>query len=164
MFEALGQAFEMMVLEENFKLVFCGTDGAGETCTWRRYGTGMRKDGVWSGSKELLAAAELWNLRIVGSINCTGVDVLDRDSPQLQLSRIADGSFQSANLVPYPALVTVGDLPLGLPVSMSFTLRRFRTLELACGGLVTLNAMRLVSTLGLETLFVLWSWILRPCL
>ena len=26
---------------------------------------GMRKDGVWSGCKELLAAAELWNLRIV---------------------------------------------------------------------------------------------------
>ena len=63
MFEALGQAFakagkapadartvrtavvaKMMVLEENFKPVFCGTDGAGETCTWRRYCTGMRKD------------------------------------------------------------------------------------------------------------------------
>ena len=84
MFEALGQAFakagkvptdartvrmavvaKMTILEENFKPVFCGTDGAGEPCTWRRYCTGMRKDGVWGGCKELLAAAELWNLRIV---------------------------------------------------------------------------------------------------
>ena len=83
MFEALGQALakagktptdartartavvaNMMVLEENVKLVFW-TDGAGETCTWRRYCTGMRKDGVWDGCKELLAAAEHWNLRIV---------------------------------------------------------------------------------------------------
>ena len=56
---------KMMVFEENFKLIFCGIGGAGETCTWRRYCTGMRKDGVWGGSKELLAAAELWNLRIV---------------------------------------------------------------------------------------------------
>ena len=48
-----------------FKPVFCGTDGAGETCTWRRYCTGMRKDGVWGGCKKLLAAAELWNLCIV---------------------------------------------------------------------------------------------------
>ena len=54
-FEALGQAFanagktptdartvrtavvaEMMVLEENFKPVFCGIDGTGEPCTWKR--------------------------------------------------------------------------------------------------------------------------------
>ena len=58
MFEALGQAFaeagksptdartvrtavvtKMMILEENFTPVFCGTDGAGEPCTWRRYCT-----------------------------------------------------------------------------------------------------------------------------
>ena len=84
MFEALGQAFakagktptdartvrtavvaKLMVLEENFKPVFCGTDAVGETCTWKRYCTDMRKDGVWGGCKELLAAAELWNLRIV---------------------------------------------------------------------------------------------------
>ena len=56
---------KMMVLEENFKPVFCGTDGSGETCTWKRYCTGMTKDGVWGGCKELLAAAEPWNLRIV---------------------------------------------------------------------------------------------------
>ena len=68
MFEALGQAFakagktptdartvrtavvaQMMVHEENVKSVFCGTDGAGETCTWKRYCTGIRKDGVWDG-------------------------------------------------------------------------------------------------------------------
>ena len=73
MLEALGQAFakagktptdartvrtavvaKMMFLEANFKPVFCGTDGAGETCTWKRYCTGMRKDGVWGGCKELL--------------------------------------------------------------------------------------------------------------
>ena len=84
MFEALGQAFakagktptdartvrtavvaKMMILEEIFKPVFCGTEGAGEPCTWRQYCTGMRKDGVWGGCKELLAAAELWNLRTV---------------------------------------------------------------------------------------------------
>ena len=66
MFEAPGQAFakagktptdartvrtavvaKMMILGEIFKPVFCGTDGAGEPCTWRRYCTGMRKDGVW---------------------------------------------------------------------------------------------------------------------
>ena len=81
MFEALGQAFakagktptdartvrtavvaKMMILEENFKPVFCGTDGVGEPCNWRRYCTGMRKDGVWGGCKELLAAAELWKI------------------------------------------------------------------------------------------------------
>ena len=62
MFEAVGQAFakasktptdartvrtavvaKMMVLQENFKPVFCGTDGAGEPSTWRRYCTGMKK-------------------------------------------------------------------------------------------------------------------------
>ena len=52
-----------MVLEENVKAVFCGTDGAGEPCTWGRHCSGMRKDGVWCGCKELLAAAELWKLR-----------------------------------------------------------------------------------------------------
>ena len=65
MFEALVQAFakagkaptyartvrtavvaKMMVLEEKIKPVFCGTSGVGEPCTWRRYCTGMRKDGV----------------------------------------------------------------------------------------------------------------------
>ena len=83
MFEAPGQAFakagkptvagtvrtavvaKMMILEENSMPVFCGTDGAGETCTWRRYCIGMRKDVVWGGCKEVPAAAELWNLRIV---------------------------------------------------------------------------------------------------
>ena len=79
MFEVLGHAFakggktptdvrtvrtavvaKMMILVENFKPVFCGTDGAGEPCTWRRYCTGMRKDGVWGGCRELLAAEELW--------------------------------------------------------------------------------------------------------
>ena len=56
---------KMMVLEENIKPVFCGTDGVGEPCTWRRYCTGMRMDGVLGGCKELLAAPELWNLRNV---------------------------------------------------------------------------------------------------
>ena len=54
----------MMILEEIFKPVFCGTDGVDEPCTWGRYCTGMRNDGVWGGCKELLAAANLWNLRI----------------------------------------------------------------------------------------------------
>ena len=84
MFEALGQASakagktptdvrtvrtavvaKMMVLEENFNPVFGGTGGAGERCTWKRYCTGMRKDGLWGGCKELFAAAELGYLRIV---------------------------------------------------------------------------------------------------
>ena len=84
MLEALGQAFDkagkaptdartlrtavvakMMIFEENFKPVFCGTDGAGEPCTWRCCCTSTTKVGVWGGSKELLGAAELWNLRIV---------------------------------------------------------------------------------------------------
>ena len=91
-FEALGQAFanagktptdaravrtavvaKMITLEEKFKPVFCGTDGAGEPCTWRRYCTGMRKDGVWSGCKELLAATELESAHCCGetwSSNC----------------------------------------------------------------------------------------------
>ena len=64
MFEALGQAFakadkaptdagtvrtavvaKMMILEENFKPLFCGTDGAGGPGPWRRCCTGMRMDG-----------------------------------------------------------------------------------------------------------------------
>ena len=56
---------------------------------------------------------------------------------------------------------------LGWPVSMGFTLRRFRILELARGGLVTLIVVlllvHLVSTLGVVTLFVLWTLMLRPC-
>ena len=34
--------------------------------------------------------------------------------PGVELSRIVDASFHSVNLVPCPAPVTVGDLPLGL--------------------------------------------------
>ena len=41
----------------------------------------------------------------------TGVGELDRDLPGVQLSRIANTSFQTVNLGPYPAPATVGDLP-----------------------------------------------------
>ena len=44
----------------------------------------------------------------------TGFNELDRDLLGVQLSRIVDASFHSVNLVPCPALVTVGDLPPGL--------------------------------------------------
>ena len=44
----------------------------------------------------------------------TRADELDRDLPDVQLSRIVDASFHSVNLVRCPAPVTVGDLPPGL--------------------------------------------------
>ena len=52
---------KMMVLEENFNRVFCGTDGAGDTCTW---GSVLHWHEKGRGVGWLQGAVELWNLRI----------------------------------------------------------------------------------------------------
>ena len=95
----------------------------------------------------------------------TGVDELDRDLPGVQLSRIVDASFHSANLVSCPAPVTgMETFLVGWSVLTIFMLKRFRILELIRGGLVTLIATLLLDRqalmLGMATLFDLWTCIL----
>ena len=93
----------------------------------------------------------------------TGVDELDRDLPGVQLSRIADASFQSVNHVPYPVPVAVGDLPPRLASVDEFHAEAFQDSRIGPWRPGHIDQCTWVSSLGLGTLFVLWTWILRPC-
>ena len=106
-------------------------------------------------SKEL---ATRWN---------AGVDELDRDLPGVPLSRIADASFHSVNLVPCPASVTVGDLPPGLVSVDDFNAETSQDSRIGpwwhghidrCAPAGAPGA-----TLGMGTPCVRWTCSLRPC-
>ena len=78
----------------------------------------------------------IWRLQ--RSLRRDGIqELVSWDSLGVQLSRFADASFHSVNLVRCSAPVTVGDLPPGLACVDDFHNESFRILELAGGGLVT---------------------------
>ena len=95
----------------------------------------------------------------------TGVDELDGDVPGVQLSRIADASVHSVNLVPCPAPVVVGDLPPGLVCVDDFraeTCQDSRIGPWRPGHIDRLERQALM--LGMKTPCVRWSCSRRPAL